>query len=67
VIYIGRVFKKYVGVIGVIAATFLLIFEIVSSFISSLFNEAMIFALIGGILTLIWFAFLGIGLLKNSK
>jgi len=63
----GKVYKQYVGIIGIIAGSFLLIFEIISSFVSSLFNEAMIFAMIGGILSLVWFAMLGIGLLKNAR
>lgn len=61
------VLKRYVGIIGVFGFSFLLIFEIISSFIRSFYDEAMIFAMIGGISTLVWFALLGSGLLKHSK
>ncbi len=58
--------KKIVGIIGIIAYSFLAIFEITSSFISSI-DTAMIFAMIGGILSLIWFALVGTALLNKSK
>lgn len=67
VILKGTVLKRYLGFIGIIAFSFLLIFEIMSSFISSLYDQAMIFAMIGGISALVWFALLGAGLLKHSK
>jgi len=62
----SRLLKKIVGIIGIIAFSFLAVFEITSSFISSI-DEAMIFAMIGGILSLIWFALVGTALLNKSK
>jgi len=61
------VFKKAAGIIGLIAFSFLLIFEVISSFVASLYNEAMIFAMIGGPLALVWYALIGMGLLKHAK
>jgi hypothetical protein len=63
----GGVFKKAVGITGLTAFSFLLIFEVISSFVTSLYNEAMIFAMIGGPLALVWYAMIGMGLLKQSK
>ncbi len=63
----GRVLKKSTGIIGLIGFSFLLIFEVISSFIGTLFYEAMIFAMIGGIMTLVWYVLIGLGLLKNSR
>ena len=63
----GGVFKKAAGIIGLTAFSFLLIFEVISSFVASLYNEAMIFAMIGGPLALVWYAMIGMGLLKHSK
>jgi hypothetical protein len=63
----GRVLKKSTGIIGLIGCSFLLLFEIISSFIGSLFYESMIFAMIGGIMTLVWYVMIGLGLLKNSR
>ncbi|MFW5761581.1 MAG: DUF4386 family protein [Cyclobacteriaceae bacterium] len=61
----GKIFKRYIGIIGVIASSFLIVFEITSSFISSLYHEAMIFAMIGGLISLVWFVLIGIGLLRT--
>jgi hypothetical protein len=66
-IFIGGVLKKSTGIIGLIGFSFLSIFEIISSFINTLFEEAMILAMIGGILTLVWYVLIGLGLLKNSR
>ena len=63
----GGQLKKAVGIIGLLSFFFLLIFEISSSFISSAFEEAMIFALTGGILALIWYVLIGTGLWKHSN
>ena len=63
----GGMLKKAIGIIGIISFSFLLIFEVVSSFISSLFDEAMIFAMVGGILTLVWYVMVGAGLWKHSR
>lgn len=67
VIIIGRVFKKRTGIIGLIAFVFLLIFEVISSFMSSLFKQAMIFAMIGGISAIVWFILVGVELTKHAK
>jgi len=63
----GNTLKKHIGIIGIISFSMLFIFEIMSSFIKSLYNEAMIFAMLGGLLTLVWYILTGIGLLKQSK
>jgi hypothetical protein len=67
VIISGKIFKKKTGIIGLIAFIFLLIFEIVASFIKSLFNQAMIFAVIGGISAIIWYILVGLELINASK
>lgn len=67
VIIKGKQMRKLAGIIGIIAFTFLTIFEIISSFINSLWDTAMIFAMIGGILAIVWYLMIGIGLWKNSK
>jgi hypothetical protein len=66
IILIGKVLKKSTGIIGLIGCSFLLIFEAISSFIGTLFNEAFIFAMIGGIMSLVWYVLIGLGLWKNS-
>lgn len=64
---LGNRFKKSTGILGVIAFTFLLIFEVVSSFVHSLFDQAMILAMIGGISAITWYIKVGIELLKIAK
>ena len=63
----GKTFKKITSKIGLIAFVFLFIFEVVSSFMPSLFEAAMVFAAIGGILAIYWYVMLGKGLLMLSK
>jgi hypothetical protein len=67
VMIIGNVFKKITGIIGLVAFTFLLIFEIMSSFINRFSNIAMIFVMIGGISALTWYVLIGLELIKASK
>jgi hypothetical protein len=67
IILIGGILKKSTGIIGLIGCSFLLIFEIISSFIGTLFHESIIVAMIGGIMTLAWYVLIGLGLLKNSR
>lgn len=67
VIIKGKQMRNIAGIIGIIAFTFLMMFEIVSSFIISLWDFAMIFAMFGGIAAIIWYLIIGIGLWKNSK
>ena len=63
----GKILKKAIGIIGLVAFVFLLIFEIISSFISHWYNEAIIFAMIGGISALVWYIMLALDLYKLSK
>ena len=51
----GKIFSQTSGILGILAFGFLLIFEICSSFIPALFQAAMIFALGGGILSMVWY------------
>ena len=63
----GKVLNKSTGILGLIGFSFLLIFEVISSFVGTLFFESMIFAMVGGIVTLVWYVLIGLGLLKNSR
>jgi hypothetical protein len=51
----GRVFSRAAASIGMVAFAFLLVFEILSDFVPVLFEIAMIFAMIGGIASIIWY------------
>jgi len=60
----GQVFSKITAVIGIIGFSFLFVFEVCSSFIPSLYDTAMIFAIFGGISTIIWQIMVGLKLFK---
>jgi len=49
-----KIFSKANATIGLFGFSFLLIFEICTSFVSGLRSVAMIFAMLGGILSLVW-------------
>jgi hypothetical protein len=51
----GRVFSRAAASVGMVAFAFLLVFEILSDFVPVLFEIAMIFAMIGGIASIIWY------------
>ena len=55
----GKIFNKATALIGIIAFTLLLIFEVCISFIPVLKEVAMIFAIGGGLLNVIWLVLLG--------
>lgn len=66
-IIVGGKIKKGVGVLGLVSFLMMIIFEILSSFYPNLFSVSMIFAMIGGILALIWYLLLGINFYRFSK
>ena len=55
----GKIFNKATALIGIIAFTLLSIFEVCTSFIPVLKEVAMIFAIGGGLLNVIWLILLG--------
>lgn len=64
VMFRGKIFNKATALIGIIAFTLLSIFEVCTSFIPVLKEVAMIFAIGGGLLNVIWLALLGRRLLQ---
>ena len=55
----GKIFNKATALIGIIGFTLLSIFEVCTSFIPGLKEVAMIFAIGGGLLNVIWLILLG--------
>lgn len=51
----GGVFSRATAYVGVLGFGFLLVFEILSDFVPALFDAAMIFAMIGGIASIVWY------------
>ena len=49
-----KLFSKANGYVGLVCFTFLLVFEVCASFVPALQGVAMIFAMLGGILSLVW-------------
>jgi len=67
VMFRGKIFNKATALIGIIAFTLLSIFEVCTSFIPVLKEVAMIFAIGGGLLNVIWLALLGRRLLQLAR
>lgn len=63
----GKIFKRITGIVGLVAFSFLLLFEIVSSFIGALYDQAMIFAMIGGLSAIIWYLLIGRELAQHAR
>lgn len=55
----GKVFSKATAIIGIIGFTLLSIFEVWTSFVPALKPAALIFAMGGGLLNIIWLILLG--------
>jgi hypothetical protein len=51
----GGLFSRATAYVGMLGFSFLLVFEILSDFVPALFDAAMIFAMIGGIASLVWY------------
>jgi hypothetical protein len=63
----GKVFSKATGIVGIIAFGFMFLFEVSSSFIHALYGISIVFAMMGGILTFVWYVMIGLRLLKVSR
>jgi hypothetical protein len=50
----GNIFGKFAAWAGILGSTFLLAFEVCSDFIPALFDAALVIALCGGLLTMVW-------------
>jgi hypothetical protein len=50
----GKIFSRANAIVGIVAYGCLFLFEICSTFIPPLFQVAMLFAVIGGVLSMVW-------------
>jgi hypothetical protein len=62
----SRVFDKVNAFTGIIAFIFFIVFEVCASFVPAAFNIAMILAMVGGFLSLVWYVLTGRRLLVLS-
>jgi len=51
----GRVFGKPTACAGILGFGFLFVFEVLSSFVPTLFDVAMVLAIIGGLSSIVWY------------
>jgi hypothetical protein len=63
----GGLFSRAAAYVGMVAFGFLLVFEIISDFVPALFEAAMIFAMIGGIASLVWYSLVARRLFQLAK
>ncbi len=63
----GKVFNKASAIVGILAFSLMMIFEICSSFILGLTNAALVIAMAGGLLTMAWYIFIALRFFKLAK
>lgn len=63
----GGIFNRPTAHVGMLAFTFLLVFEIMSDFIPAFFEAAMLFAMIGGIASIVWYIMVAQRLFQLAK
>jgi hypothetical protein len=63
----GKVFNTATAMIGILAASLMMIFEIFSSFVLGLTNVALVIAMAGGLLTMAWYILIASRLFKLAK
>jgi hypothetical protein len=63
----GGVFSRASAYVGMLGFGFLLVFEVLSAFVPALFDAAMIFAMIGGIASIIWYLMVARRLFQLAK
>jgi uncharacterized membrane protein len=62
-----KIFSRLNAIVGLAGFSCLLIFEIISSFFTGVTPAVMAFAMIGGILSMLWYALLAFQLHKLSR
>ena len=67
VILRGKLFNPVAAVAGIVGYGFLLIFEILSSFVPSSHNVILILAMIGGLANIAWYILVALGLFRLGK
>lgn len=63
----GKLFSKANAYVGLIGFSLMLLFEIITSFVPALQGEAMILAMLGGILSLVWEILVALKLFQLSQ
>lgn len=63
----GGVFSRVSAYVGMLGFGFLLVFEVLSDFVPALFEAAMIFAMIGGIASIVWYLMVARRLLQLAR
>ncbi|NCC34287.1 MAG: hypothetical protein EOM24_20090 [Chloroflexia bacterium] len=63
----GGVFSRASAYVGILGFGFLLVFEILSDFVPALFEAAMIFAMLGGIASIVWYVMVARRLFQLAK
>ncbi len=63
----GNIFSKANAYVGFWGFTFMLVFEVCSSFIPSIQSMAMIFAMLGGVLSIVWEILIALKLFRLAQ
>jgi len=62
-----RIFNKAAAYAGIVGFGFLLVFDILSSFVPSLHDAILILAMLGGISSMVWYILIAVGLYRLGK
>jgi hypothetical protein len=63
----GKLFRPVAAVAGIVGYSFLLIFEVISSFVPSLHNPSLILAMIGGLSNIAWYLLVALRLFHLGR
>ena len=63
----SKLFKAAAAYAGIFGFGFLLVFEVFSSFVAGLSTAAIALALLGGVLSMVWYILTAIGLFRLGK
>jgi len=66
VILQGKVFRRWIALVGLAGSVFMQFFTIIATFIPTIFDLAMVFALLGGLLMMAWNISMAIGMFRMS-
>lgn len=63
----GSVFRRWVGLVGFVGSAALLVFTVCVTFVPQTFDLAMIFAMVGGLLSVAWQISVGLGMFRLAR
>jgi membrane-bound ClpP family serine protease len=63
----GQIFSKWMGVAGTMASILLILFTVLATYFPELFSQAMLLAMIGGVIMLVWNIWISRSMFRLSR